>query len=206
MSNTTTKNSANIVSALHFQVRGYGAAHPVLRPVCHAGGDGCIHSSEKGKMKGFMLLSLMNSLYKNTQSDTSPSPCVVDVSADQPVLGRPHQAASGRRWRLALQTQDWYCYNHILWKNCPNISGFAVLTAKNWYLTLFNFDSPCSADLCEKEPFLDTEEGAPFRSVFKYVRLQYIINDLASARILERDNILPPGKFWFCKSSHYNML
>uniref|UniRef100_A0A7N6ATJ6 BTB domain-containing protein n=1 Tax=Anabas testudineus TaxID=64144 RepID=A0A7N6ATJ6_ANATE len=47
-------------------------------------------------------------------------------------------------------------------------------------------------DLCEKEPFLNTEEGAPFRSVFKYVRLQYIINDLASARILERDNILPP--------------
>ncbi|KAG8010663.1 Germ cell-less protein-like 1 [Nibea albiflora] len=47
-------------------------------------------------------------------------------------------------------------------------------------------------DLCEREPFLNTEEGAPFRSVFKYVRLQYIINDLASARILERDNILPP--------------
>ncbi|XP_040014099.1 germ cell-less protein-like 1 [Xiphias gladius] len=47
-------------------------------------------------------------------------------------------------------------------------------------------------DLCEREPFLNTDEGAPFRSVFKYVRLQYIINDLASARILERDNILPP--------------
>uniref|UniRef100_A0A3B5L6D2 Germ cell-less, spermatogenesis associated n=1 Tax=Xiphophorus couchianus TaxID=32473 RepID=A0A3B5L6D2_9TELE len=47
-------------------------------------------------------------------------------------------------------------------------------------------------DLCEKEPFLNTEEGAPFRSVFRLVRLQYIINDLASARILERDNILPP--------------
>ncbi|XP_029371471.1 germ cell-less protein-like 1 isoform X2 [Echeneis naucrates] len=46
--------------------------------------------------------------------------------------------------------------------------------------------------LCEKEPFLSTDEGAPFCSVFKYVRLQYIINDLASARILERDNILPP--------------
>ncbi|XP_044000080.1 germ cell-less protein-like 1 isoform X2 [Gambusia affinis] len=47
-------------------------------------------------------------------------------------------------------------------------------------------------DLCEKEPFLNTEEGAPFHSVFRLVRLQYIINDLASARILERDNILPP--------------
>lgn len=56
----------------------------------------------------------------------------------------------------------------------------------------------CSTDLCEKEPFLNTEEGTPFRSVFKYVRLQYIINDLASARILERDNILPPGKLWLC--------
>ncbi|XP_061553592.1 germ cell-less protein-like 1 [Phycodurus eques] len=47
----------------------------------------------------------------------------------------------------------------------------------------------CSTDLCAGMPFLDTEEGAPFLSVFKYVRLQYIINDLASARILERDNI-----------------
>uniref|UniRef100_A0A8C7YPG0 Germ cell-less, spermatogenesis associated n=1 Tax=Oryzias sinensis TaxID=183150 RepID=A0A8C7YPG0_9TELE len=50
-------------------------------------------------------------------------------------------------------------------------------------------------DLSEKEPFLNTEDGAPFRSVFKLVRLQYIINDLASARILERDNILPHGKW-----------
>ncbi|XP_053701021.1 germ cell-less protein-like 1 isoform X2 [Synchiropus splendidus] len=48
------------------------------------------------------------------------------------------------------------------------------------------------SDQCEKEPFLNTEEGAAFCSVFKHVRLQYIINDLASARILERDNILPP--------------
>uniref|UniRef100_A0A8C3G6W8 Germ cell-less, spermatogenesis associated n=1 Tax=Cyclopterus lumpus TaxID=8103 RepID=A0A8C3G6W8_CYCLU len=47
-------------------------------------------------------------------------------------------------------------------------------------------------DLCEKEPFLNTEDSEPFRSVFRHVRLQYIINDLASARILERDNILPP--------------
>ncbi|XP_077353042.1 germ cell-less protein-like 1 [Festucalex cinctus] len=47
-------------------------------------------------------------------------------------------------------------------------------------------------DLCEREAFLNTEEGAPFCSVFKYVRLQYIVNDLVSARILERDNILPP--------------
>lgn len=47
-------------------------------------------------------------------------------------------------------------------------------------------------DFCEQEHFLNTEDGKPFSSVFKHVRLQYIINDLASARILERDNILPP--------------
>lgn len=64
---------------------------------------------------------------------------------------------------------------------------FFVWSVKNWL---------CFSDLCEKEPFLSTEEGTPFRSVFKYVRLQFIINDLASARILERDNILPPGKMW----------
>ncbi|CAL9683482.1 unnamed protein product [Knipowitschia caucasica] len=46
-------------------------------------------------------------------------------------------------------------------------------------------------DLGEQEPFLYTEDGKPFSSVFKHVRLQFIINDLASARILERDNILP---------------
>ena len=50
------------------------------------------------------------------------------------------------------------------------------------------------AELGEEEPFLKTEDGAPFTPVFRHVRLQYIINDLASARILERDNILPPGK------------
>ncbi|XP_061590237.1 germ cell-less protein-like 1 [Cololabis saira] len=46
-------------------------------------------------------------------------------------------------------------------------------------------------DLCERNPFLNTDEGVPFRSVFKCLRLQYILNDLASARVLERDNILP---------------
>lgn len=30
------------------QRRGDGAAHPVVRPVCHAGGNGCLHCSEKG--------------------------------------------------------------------------------------------------------------------------------------------------------------
>uniref|UniRef100_A0A3Q3K7V2 BTB domain-containing protein n=1 Tax=Monopterus albus TaxID=43700 RepID=A0A3Q3K7V2_MONAL len=80
-----------------------------------------------------------------------------------------------------------------------------VYTAlKKWMFVQLNlsWDGPIKqlladsdAWLCKRRtgtPFLNTEEGAPFRSVFKYVRLQYIINDLASARILERDNILPP--------------
>lgn len=39
------------VFILHLQYGGDGAAHPVLRPVCHAGGDGCIHCPEKGTRK-----------------------------------------------------------------------------------------------------------------------------------------------------------
>lgn len=49
-------------------------------------------------------------------------------------------------------------------------------------------------ELGEDEPFLCTDQGSPFTPVFRHIRLQYIINDLASARILERDNIVPPGK------------
>lgn len=49
-------------------------------------------------------------------------------------------------------------------------------------------------ELGEDEPFLCTDQGSPFTPVFRHIRLQYIINDLASARILERDNIIPPGK------------
>lgn len=33
------------------QSGGDGAAHPVLGPVCHAGGDGCIYSFEEGSLK-----------------------------------------------------------------------------------------------------------------------------------------------------------
>uniref|UniRef100_A0A672NC52 Germ cell-less, spermatogenesis associated n=1 Tax=Sinocyclocheilus grahami TaxID=75366 RepID=A0A672NC52_SINGR len=44
----------------------------------------------------------------------------------------------------------------------------------------------------KEEPFLNTDDGMPFVPVFRHIRLQYIINDLASARMLERDNILPP--------------
>jgi len=37
------------------------------------------------------------------------------------------------------------------------------------------------------------EQGAAFRPVFAHLRLQYIISDLASARIVERDALIPPG-------------
>uniref|UniRef100_I3J6L7 Germ cell-less, spermatogenesis associated n=1 Tax=Oreochromis niloticus TaxID=8128 RepID=I3J6L7_ORENI len=81
-----------------------------------------------------------------------------------------------------------------------------VYTAlKKWMFLQLNplWDGPikqlladADAWLCKRrtgtEPFLNTDDGVPFRSVFNFVRLQYIINDLASARILERDNILPP--------------
>ncbi|XP_006625712.2 germ cell-less protein-like 1 [Lepisosteus oculatus] len=46
-------------------------------------------------------------------------------------------------------------------------------------------------ELAEGMSFLDTPEGIPFLPVFRHVRLQYVINDLASARIVERDAILP---------------
>ncbi|NXJ11757.1 GMCL1 protein, partial [Odontophorus gujanensis] len=39
--------------------------------------------------------------------------------------------------------------------------------------------------------FLDTEQGAAFRPVFAHLRLQYIISDLVSARIIERDALIP---------------
>ncbi|XP_019798560.1 germ cell-less protein-like 1 isoform X2 [Sagmatias obliquidens] len=39
--------------------------------------------------------------------------------------------------------------------------------------------------------FLETEQGKPFMSVFRHLRLQYIISDLASARIIEQDSLVP---------------
>uniref|UniRef100_A0A8C5M5M1 BTB domain-containing protein n=1 Tax=Leptobrachium leishanense TaxID=445787 RepID=A0A8C5M5M1_9ANUR len=39
--------------------------------------------------------------------------------------------------------------------------------------------------------FLECEQGRPFVPVFRHLRLQYIISDLASARIVERDVIIP---------------
>ncbi|XP_062069926.1 germ cell-less protein-like 1 [Lepus europaeus] len=39
--------------------------------------------------------------------------------------------------------------------------------------------------------FLETEQGKPFVSVFRHLRLQYIISDLASAKIIEQDSLVP---------------
>ncbi|MBN3270693.1 GMCL1 protein, partial [Polyodon spathula] len=38
--------------------------------------------------------------------------------------------------------------------------------------------------------FLQSEQGAVYAPVFRHIRLQYVINDLASAKIVERDAIL----------------
>ncbi|OBS81051.1 hypothetical protein A6R68_20736 [Neotoma lepida] len=45
----------------------------------------------------------------------------------------------------------------------------------------------------EGTTFLETEQGKPFASVFRHLRLQYIISDLASARIIEQDSLVPSG-------------
>ncbi|KAM6331260.1 germ cell-less protein-like 1 isoform 3-T3 [Alca torda] len=42
--------------------------------------------------------------------------------------------------------------------------------------------------------FLESEQGSVFLPVFMHLRLQYIISDLASARIVERDSLIPSGE------------
>ncbi|XP_030057754.1 germ cell-less protein-like 1 isoform X2 [Microcaecilia unicolor] len=46
---------------------------------------------------------------------------------------------------------------------------------------------------CEekKVAFLESALGSPFMAVFRHLRLQYIVGDLASARIIERDAVIP---------------
>lgn len=103
--------------------------------------------------------------------------------------------------QLLADADAWLCKRRTgtARPHLKNIYSFlsACLTCSKWL---------CSTDLCEKEPFLNTEEGSPFRSVFRHVRLQYIINDLASARILERDNILPSGKIWPNKKQKFYVI
>ncbi|KAI4816674.1 hypothetical protein KUCAC02_008990 [Chaenocephalus aceratus] len=103
---------------------------------------------------------------------------------------------------------EWLLNNLMTHQNVDLVEMDVYTALKKWMFLQLNpsWDGPIKqlladadawlckrrTDLCEQEPFLNTEEGESFCSVFKYVRLQYIINDLASARILERDNILPP--------------
>ncbi|KAH0623038.1 hypothetical protein JD844_030936 [Phrynosoma platyrhinos] len=47
------------------------------------------------------------------------------------------------------------------------------------------------ADFDDGISFLESEQGSAFLTVFRHLRLQYIISDLASARIVERDNLIP---------------
>ncbi|KAM9266427.1 germ cell-less protein-like 1 [Morus bassanus] len=44
--------------------------------------------------------------------------------------------------------------------------------------------------------FLESAQGSAFLSVFTHLRLQYITSDLASARIIERDSLIPSE--WLC--------
>nr|XP_056716588.1 germ cell-less protein-like 1 [Euleptes europaea] len=46
-------------------------------------------------------------------------------------------------------------------------------------------------DLEDGISFLESEQGHAFLTVFRHLRLQYIVSDLASARIIERDNLIP---------------
>ncbi|XP_053944756.1 germ cell-less protein-like 1 [Cuculus canorus] len=45
-------------------------------------------------------------------------------------------------------------------------------------------------------PFLSSEQGKVFQSVFRRLRLQYIINDVTSAGIIDNDYLIPPA--WLC--------
>ncbi|XP_069773557.1 germ cell-less protein-like 1 [Narcine bancroftii] len=48
-------------------------------------------------------------------------------------------------------------------------------------------------ETCSYSSFLDTEQGQKFAVVFSHIRLQYVINDLTSAKIIERDMIISSG-------------
>lgn len=52
----------------------------------------------------------------------------------------------------------------------------------------------CVAEFGGDVAFLESAQGSAFLPVFAHLRLQYIISDLASARIVERDALLPSGE------------
>ncbi len=51
---------------------------------------------------------------------------------------------------------------------------------------------------------LETEAGKPYQSVFEAVRLQHVINDIASAQILDTDRIIPESNI-FILTENANM-
>ncbi|XP_062514083.1 germ cell-less protein-like 1 [Corticium candelabrum] len=75
---------------------------------------------------------------------------------------------------------------------------------KQWLYIQLNPDSSCASitklqaecdqyfsQRAESEAMLETEAGKPYQSVFEAVRLQHVINDIASAQILDTDRIIP---------------
>lgn len=44
------------------------------------------------------------------------------------------------------------------------------------------------------EDFLSTVRGAPYAIMFRGLRIQHLVNDLASVKILEQDHIIPMGE------------
>ena len=50
------------------------------------------------------------------------------------------------------------------------------------------------ADLQEDTEFLESPRGEKYLPVFAALRLQHVINDLPSAKILEEDRIIPQSK------------
>ena len=42
--------------------------------------------------------------------------------------------------------------------------------------------------------FLDTPKGKPYAEIFRHIRLQHVVKDLASAGILETDRVIPESE------------
>ena len=52
------------------------------------------------------------------------------------------------------------------------------------------------------EDFLSTVRGAPYATMFRGLRTQHLVNDLASVKILELDHIIPMGELWLLALMH----
>ncbi|XP_045729630.1 germ cell-less protein-like 1 [Mirounga angustirostris] len=58
-----------------------------------------------------------------------------------------------------------------------------LVNANNW----FSRHKECVGNIS----FLETKQGIPFQPVFKNLRFQHIISDLASTRVIEQDTLIP---------------